>query len=82
MEMCGIEGGWYVVAVDPVSDDNGEDEYDFQGLSTDDVLEEIYQYTYRSAIDFWGKCEYPESGLCFVNDYGFGQHVCAEGAHS
>ena len=77
MEMCGIEGGWFITALDPLEDD----EFDFQGLSTDDVLYEIYQHAYRQGIDFWGRYEYSESGMCFVNDYGFGKHICARGAH-
>jgi hypothetical protein len=71
MEMQGIEGGWFVEALDPLEDD----EYDFQGLSTEEVLEEIYKHAYRQGIDFWGHCEYPETKHSFFNDYGFGQHI-------
>ena len=71
MEMQGIEGGWLVYVTDPIEDC----EYDFQGLSTDDLLEEIYQHSYRQAVDFWGDCEYPETKHSFFNDYGFGMHI-------
>ena len=67
-EMQGIEGGWFVVALDPLEDD----EYYFQGLSTEEVLEEIYKHAYGQGIDFWGHCEYPETKHSFFNDYRFG----------
>jgi hypothetical protein len=71
MEMQGIEGGWFVTAIDPLEGD----EYDFYGLSTEDVLEDIYKHSYHQAIDFWDDCEYPETKHSFFNDYGFGMHI-------
>jgi hypothetical protein len=71
MEMQGIEGGWRVEVVDPMEDC----EYDFMGLSIEELLEQIYQHPYRQAIEFWGACEYPETKHSFFNDYGFGIHI-------
>src|ERR1017187_1265330 len=47
MEMCGPEGGWFVVAVDPVA--NKEKEYVFLGYSIEELLFNIHtplEYTW------------------------------------